>query len=112
MIPTFDAIVTNYSDSLLRFLVRKTNGDLQLAQDILQETFISIWKQFDKVRWDDNLSALFKSIAYRRLADYYRKYYPPPPCDPSWEDDVRTYLAMRKEFLAGIESKDIKPEKG
>ena len=76
MTPTFDAVVKDYTGLLLNILTRKTYGDHQLAQDILQETFISIWKQFDKVRWDDNPAGLFLSIAHRRLVDHYRKKRP------------------------------------
>ncbi|WP_339138062.1 MAG: hypothetical protein WGN25_07615 [Candidatus Electrothrix sp. GW3-4] len=57
------------------------------------------------------LAAFAPTELVEELADYYRKYYPSRPCDPSWEDDVRAYLAMRQELLADIEPKNIKKEK-
>ena len=56
------------------------------------------------------LAAFAPTELVHALADYYRERFTQRPCHSSWERDVVTYLAMRKELLAGIEKNDVSPE--
>jgi len=57
------------------------------------------------------LAAFAPSELVEALADYYKENFSQDPCSTSWESDVRTYLAMRQELLADIETKDVQPER-
>ena len=58
------------------------------------------------------LAAFAPTEIVEALSDYYRERYNPENlCSPFWTSDVGTYLAMRRELLAGIESEEVDPEK-
>jgi RNA polymerase sigma-70 factor (ECF subfamily) len=46
---TLTRLVRDYTEPLLRYITRLTFNDLQLAEDIVQETFVKVWQRPDVV---------------------------------------------------------------
>jgi RNA polymerase sigma-70 factor, ECF subfamily len=46
---TLTRLVRDYTDPLLRYVSRLTFNDLQLAEDVVQETFVKVWQRPDVV---------------------------------------------------------------
>jgi RNA polymerase sigma-70 factor, ECF subfamily len=46
---TLTCLVRDYTEPLLRYVTRLTFNDLQLAEDIVQETFVKVWQRPDVV---------------------------------------------------------------
>tara|TARA_B100000809_G_C15127932_1_gene527093 strand:+ start:721 stop:1233 length:513 start_codon:yes stop_codon:yes gene_type:complete len=56
---TFETVYKRYSKDLRRFIFFKTQ-DLDKAEDILQETFITLWDNCSKVEYETVKSYLYK----------------------------------------------------
>jgi len=68
----FDYLYKNYSESLYRTITLIVK-DSQTAEDVLQESFVKIWLNFDK--FDGQKSGLYnwmKTIAYNSAVDFMR----------------------------------------
>ncbi len=55
--PAFSYLYDNYSASLYGVILRILNNDAELSEDILQVTFVKIWKNFES--YDKSKGALF-----------------------------------------------------
>jgi RNA polymerase sigma factor (sigma-70 family) len=75
---SFEEIYTQHSRKVYNLAFRMT-GDVQLAEDIAQETFIQVFKNLAKFRGDSQLSTWIYSIArnscLRQLTKTKRKSY-------------------------------------
>ena len=60
--------------SVKRVVLKRLNGNYTLADDITQETFLSLWKSKDKfeIRDKQTIKALLCRVLQRRIADYFR----------------------------------------
>lgn len=67
----YNICVDNYSKDLYRFAY-KTIGSAEEAEDVLQTTFETLWKEHKNVEKDKARSYLF-TIVYRRCMDYFRQ---------------------------------------
>lgn len=67
----YNQVVQQYSDHLYRFL-RKSLKDEDVALDLVQDTFETLWLNRDQVNKESAKSWLFK-VGYRRMIDYIRK---------------------------------------
>jgi RNA polymerase sigma-70 factor, ECF subfamily len=68
----FDALLTAVQGPLCRYVVSLT-GDAHLAEDVLQETFLLVWR---KLAWLDE-PGLFRAWAYRPRRCARRGRWPP-----------------------------------
>lgn len=69
---TFEKIYKGESDSIFRFcLVRVSNREQAL--DIMQETFLRMWKSIQEGKEIINNRAFLFTIAHRLIIDWYRK---------------------------------------
>ncbi len=68
----FEGIINKYSQILYRYAFKLTNSK-DLAHDIVQETFIKIWKNIKKFDLDRNFKTWIYTIANRTTIDYLRK---------------------------------------
>lgn len=62
----------NYADELYGFAMTKTNNT-QLAQDLVQETFLAALKSLNNFRGDSSERTWLYSILKFKIADHYRK---------------------------------------
>ncbi len=67
----FNTCVDLYADRLFRFLLKNT-GEENEAQDLVQDSFEALWKQYRKVYFQKARSWLF-TTAYRKRIDQIRK---------------------------------------
>lgn len=91
---SFEALYLQHAD-LIRSRLRRRCDDRELAEEVLQDTFLAVWRGAG--RWDGSgpVPAWIWGIAVRRLADARRRL-PPDPSDAagceqttaSAEDDV------------------------
>ena len=62
-------------DKLFTFLLRKANGNRQIAEEVLSDTFESAIENAPKLKNSNNIQGWLFQIANRRLNDYFRKSY-------------------------------------
>jgi RNA polymerase sigma factor (sigma-70 family) len=76
-LPPFQALVDAHATELHRFLVASIGPDL--AEDCLQETFISALRTYPRLRHGENLRAWLYTIAHRKATDAIRRRSRRPP---------------------------------
>ncbi|MEN9685811.1 MAG: hypothetical protein RLZZ28_1597 [Bacteroidota bacterium] len=67
-----DHWVTNYSDALYGYTLARIN-DSGIAEDIVQETFLSAWKAREQYKGEASEKSWLYSICKNKIIDYYRK---------------------------------------
>jgi RNA polymerase sigma-70 factor (ECF subfamily) len=90
----FEALVDRYGPRLLRFLHRKA-GSLQDAEDLVQETFVRVYRYVHRYCPDRGFSTWLYTIAARLASTHRRRVRPAPayldaegPVEPSPLDRV------------------------
>lgn len=69
------------SPHLTASLRQRTGGDMEATSDILQETYIRVWKSLPKFRGDSNVEGWLKVIMFNNLKNYYKKASKQTPMD-------------------------------
>ncbi len=70
-ISEYNRCVDDLSDGIYRFLLKNT-GDTDIAQDLVQESFMKLWIRRKEVNFKKSKSYLF-STAYHTMIDHIRK---------------------------------------
>lgn len=70
-LPPFQALVDAHASELHRFLAASIGADL--AEDCLQDTFISALRAYPRLRHGENLRAWLYTIAHRKATDAIRR---------------------------------------
>ena len=76
-LPPFQALVDAHATELHRFLAASIGPDL--AEDCLQETFISALRAYPHLRHGENLRAWLYTIAHHKATDAVRRLSRRPP---------------------------------
>ena len=71
----FNYIYKKYKDKIYTFLIIKTNGNTQIADEIICDTFHSAIESAPKLKNTSNIQSWLLQIASRRLSDYLRNKY-------------------------------------
>lgn len=71
----FTRLYHEYKDKIFTFLIIKTNGNTEIAEEVICDTFHSAIESAPKLKNSKNIKAWLFQIASRRLDDYYRKIY-------------------------------------
>ncbi len=79
----YNHCVDTYADRIFRFVLKHMK-DSDISNDIVQDSFIKLWKHADNVAYDKARSYLF-TTAYHTLIDYTRKNKYVSPYDASME---------------------------
>lgn len=69
---SFDTLVHRYTTPLYHFAFRLT-GNAQVAEDMVQETFVKVWKNLEKYDKNQVFRAWIFTIARNTITDYMRK---------------------------------------
>ncbi len=69
---SFEELVTRYTKPLYNFTLRLT-GSIQTAEDLVQETFIKVWKNLAKYDQKQSFRGWIFTIARNTTTDYMRK---------------------------------------
>ena len=72
---SFSKLVTMYSEAILRMVVAKV-GDMSLAEDIAQETFLRAYRNLESFRHTGNFGAWLRGIAQNCIREWYKKRKP------------------------------------
>ena len=64
--------VKTYGDDLYSWAFHKTNSR-QLAEDLVQETFLAAYKSYDSFKGQSNVKTWIFKILNNKIVDYYRK---------------------------------------
>lgn len=72
-VDAFAAIYEQHADAVYRFLLRRSNGNRELAQDITQDVFVNALRAIGTVTWQGrDIGAWLTTIARNRLADHFK----------------------------------------
>jgi RNA polymerase sigma-70 factor (ECF subfamily) len=66
------ALYNEYGAALLSFVQRRTRGDQQLAEDIVQETVLRAWRHADDLPTNGAVRGWLFTTAHRLVIDAYR----------------------------------------
>jgi RNA polymerase sigma-70 factor, ECF subfamily len=96
-IDAFDLIMGRYEQRLQRFLIGLV-GDVDIAQELCQETFFSAYRALPRLRGDLKLSAWLHTIALNQARSHHRRRkvrpqvplgdYDRPESGPELQDSV------------------------
>lgn len=64
--------VNDYADYLFGRAIAKTSNE-QLAEDLVQDTFLAALEAFDKFRQESTVKTWLTAILNHKIADYFRK---------------------------------------
>ena len=68
-----EAWVDDHGDFLFRYALLRLNNR-QVAEDLVQDTFLAALSSIQKFKADSSLRTWFVSILKRKIIDYYRKH--------------------------------------
>jgi RNA polymerase sigma-70 factor (ECF subfamily) len=68
----FNAIYDLYADKVFSFVYSHTKSS-QLSEDIVQETFLRLWQNREKIGFDGSLQSLLFTISKHKIIDVFRK---------------------------------------
>jgi RNA polymerase sigma-70 factor (ECF subfamily) len=71
-ISAFNVLVRKNQDELYNFLVKYT-GDREVARDIMQQTFILVYKKLKKLQEIEKFKSWLYTIAVNQCKNYFRK---------------------------------------
>ena len=76
MIPKTHVLIRDLYNSLgrkiLSTILKRNGGDLQVAEQVLQDTFVAAYKSFNSFQHKSSYFTWLTRIALNKLADYYR----------------------------------------
>ena len=106
----YNQCVDDYSDGIYRFLLKNIR-DMEIARDLVQESFMKLWIKRKEVNFEKSKSYLF-STAYHTMIDYLRKHeritsiegneYHIPTTDAHYSD-LKEILDMAVQQLPDIQ---------
>lgn len=70
----FNALVRKYQSSVRRFFLNHTLGDIQLSDDLAQDTFVKAYMHITSFRGMAGFSTWLMKIAYNVFYDYTRQH--------------------------------------
>ena len=88
-----------HRDPLFRYLNGLT-GQRELAEDLLQETFMRLWRQGSRLPVDTRIAYVYR-IAVNLVRDYMRRNREGPGMPPGWEEgaDSRAFDQVAERDL-------------
>jgi RNA polymerase sigma-70 factor (TIGR02943 family) len=100
----------NYRQDLIRLALHKVN-DYQVAEDLVQDTFVAAWKAKDRFRGDCSEKTYLTGILRNKVIDFYRSRGRRPSVvasqlETSDRDDLTGWIESRAD-----ERSDLDPTK-
>lgn len=87
-------------------LTRRCN-DREVVADVLQDTFVAVWRSAARFRGEGDVAAWLWGIAIRRLVSRLRSRRDVVVLRDVPEDPLRTTIAAEEQVLLGIEYGDL-----
>jgi RNA polymerase sigma-70 factor (ECF subfamily) len=82
----FARLYREYKDKIINFILIKTGGNINIAEEVSCETFHSALKSAPTLKNTDNLNNWLLKIASRRLNDHFKKLYREKKYHCSYDD--------------------------
>jgi RNA polymerase sigma-70 factor (ECF subfamily) len=100
-------VYERHSPWLYARLMRRCNNK-EVVQDVLQDTFVAVWKDARSWRGEGQVGGWLWGIAFRRLASRLRKQRDVLLL-PDWDDGARqsSVPAAEEQVLLGVEYGDL-----
>ena len=96
----FEMVYRELAKPVYKFLIRKTGGDLEVAEEVSSRTFEAALKGWDAFGHRSSYFTWVCKIALNKLADYYR----------SQINERSRWVAPLLDEISKIEDKDLSPE--
>ena len=101
----FESIFNSYAKDIKRFLYSKTR-DAEIAEDIVQDAFVKIWEDCEKVRFDTVKNYLYtiannlyiNIVKHNKVVHTYQQFNGKTSTNESPE-----FLVLEEEFLMKLE---------
>ncbi|MEX2590430.1 MAG: sigma-70 family RNA polymerase sigma factor [Chitinophagales bacterium] len=93
----FTKWVHSYSDAMYSWALHKTSDEM-VAQDIVQETFLSAYKSLDKFREDSKPKTWLFSILNNKIIDHYRRKIKYISTDNNKQSEKKAFDLTEKLF--------------
>ena len=87
----FTRLYREYKEKIFTFLTIKAYGNIQVAEEVICDTFHSAIESAPKLKNISNIQAWLLQIASRRLADYFRKQSKDMEFYNEYEDEAVLY---------------------
>lgn len=87
----FTRLYREHKDQVFTFLMIKTKGNTQIAEEVLCDTFHSAIKSAPGLRNTVNINGWLLQIASRRLSDYLKKMYRDISLYDDYDDNLLLY---------------------
>jgi RNA polymerase sigma-70 factor (ECF subfamily) len=81
-------------------------ADPGLVEEVVQDTFVAVWKGARRFRGEGDVAAWIWGIGVRRLIDVLRRR---PMYLPTADDRTGTMLSAEEEVLLGVEHGELAP---
>ncbi|MBH24569.1 MAG: RNA polymerase subunit sigma-24 [Myxococcales bacterium] len=111
------AALDRYERPLLRYATRLMSGDAERAREVVQETFLRLWKA-DRLAVEDHLAEWLYTVCRNRVIDVHRreeKMHPLPPdhaeAQPSPAPSPDRRLEQRQSLSRALSALDQLPDK-
>lgn len=83
---SFNVLMDRFTKPIYNFTYRLT-GNVQVAEDLTQETWIRVWKNLERYKTEQSFKAWIFTIARNLTTDYHRKKKVIPFSNLGFEDE-------------------------
>lgn len=102
----YSLLVERYEEKLLRYVLRISASSLEDAQDILQEVFISAYRNLNSFDRDLKFSSWIYRITHNRVISHYRKVTARPKTTTyEGDNELLNILASNDDIARDLERK-------
>ena len=82
-------------------------GDRAVVDEVVQDTFLAVWRRPEGYRGDGEVAAWIWGIGIRRLIDHLRRRAAPTPVDPTESAHAPVSPSAEEHVLLGVEHGDL-----
>ena len=102
----YGILVERYEEKLLRYILRISRGSKEDAEDVLQDVFLSAYKNLNDFHQDLKFSSWIYRIAHNKVISHFRKVTARPKT-MTYEGDTQllNILASDEDMVKDIEKK-------
>lgn len=97
---SFENLYHKFALPLMKFVIKKTGGNLDASEEVFSETMIAAWKGFHAFEHKSKFFTWLCRIALNKAADYYR----------SQINHRSRFIAPALDEIANIQDKNLSPE--
>lgn len=102
----YATLVERYEEKLLRYIMRISGGSREDAEDILQDVFISAYKNLNDFDVDLKFSSWIYRIAHNKVISHYRKVTARPKTTTyEGDNELLNILASDEDLMRDLDRK-------